>query len=138
VRSYSEAKVFSVSARALLEIAVELVQKIPDPLPDEPEWRCHEVARAVGERLGLRVVDGRFGGIEHTWLVVPRGLLEDDRAPGEAILDVYAIGILPQVRLVDPWAPEGLLFVSFGRARKDIRTADVAALSMALEPEPIR
>lgn len=52
---------------------------------------CHELAKVVAEKLGVPVIRGSFGMVEHSWLQLPSG----------AILDVYAPGRYPPVQLVD-------------------------------------
>ncbi len=90
MRSYSETHVFSARELKILQQATEIVAGFPG----EPELRCHEVARAVGHLLGLEVQDGKYGIVEHSWLwLTPE--------PHTAILDVYCVGRLPQVQIVD-------------------------------------
>lgn len=129
MRSWSERKVFATRARALRVAAERLVALVPEPVFGNAEWRCHELARAIGSRLGLEVVDGTFGAVDHSWLEISDGCL--DRTT--AILDVYAVGSLPQVRLVDRRSPEGLLFEE-GRSRAEVRYEDVAALVAVFDP----
>lgn len=69
--------------------------------PDLPDLRCHEVARAVGHLLDLRVVDGRYDAVVHSWLELP---LREGDPPGNPfawVLDVYAVGRWPQVQVCD-------------------------------------
>ncbi len=81
--------------------------------------RCHELARVV-ERL-LRpaaddtrvrrewvVIDGKFGPVDHSWLMY-----------GSAFLDVYAVGRLPMVQLLEPTF--GVYPFKAGQERDDIR-----------------
>lgn len=90
------------------------------------ECRCHELARAVLEELtatskcgdveGLTVVDGRVGGVEHSWLVFTKSLV---------VLDVYRPGFYPQVVLVarlitGDYVP--------GPARRDLKESAIAYL----------
>lgn len=102
MRGYSATTVFSEEEIRLLEEATMLVGLVEDP---EGAIRCHELARAVGEVLGLEHQDGVFGYVDHTWLwtTLPRG----SSGPGALytwklpnILDVYAVGALPMVQLV--------------------------------------
>jgi hypothetical protein len=123
VRSYSERHIFAARALSLRAAAERLIALVPEPIHEDDDWRCHELARAIGTRLRLEVVDGRFGGVEHSWLEVVDGCL-DRRS---AILDIYAVGSLPQVRVVDPRSPEGALFEP-GPERADVRGHDLAAL----------
>ncbi|MGE0493243.1 MAG: hypothetical protein AB7S38_28805 [Vulcanimicrobiota bacterium] len=78
-------------AFALFERATELVASVYwDTAPGGDLVRCHELARAVGRVLNLEVVDGQFHAWDHSWLIVPR-----------CVLDVYAVGQEPMVLLVD-------------------------------------
>lgn len=99
MRGYAERKVFMRYETALLREAEVLVQKAPDEMLGE-EVRCHELARAVGEILGLEVADGHFGFVEHSWLWVrpPVSQLRPWTLPN--ILDVYVPGAMPQVQLM--------------------------------------
>jgi hypothetical protein len=101
--SHSERAIFMPNELELLRKATLLVAAIPDDLED---LRCHEVARAVGQVLDLPIQDGFYGFVQHTWLWVEKPSFEfkpkDLRwrvAP--RILDVYCIGSLPIVRLLD-------------------------------------
>lgn len=130
MRSYSEVRVFSARALSLRTGAHRLVERVPDPIDANEDWRCHELARAIGSLLRLDVVDGKFGGVDHSWLLVPDGCLDRH----VAFLDVYAVGSIPQVRLVDPRSPEGLLFEGQSHERQEIRYVDVAAITHVLDP----
>lgn len=74
--------------------------------------RCHEMARAVGRILDLPVVDGVCGAVQHSWLTIKA---HQDPTEREFILDVYAVGRLPPVQLVDTFG--GCLHLA-QRARK--------------------
>lgn len=70
-----------------------------DRLPESGTVRCHEITRAVYKALdsyGLQhyweVVDGVFGHVDHSWLVGKKT---------DTILDVYAVGSLPMVQLIN-------------------------------------
>lgn len=89
---YSGTVVFSVSAIKLWEYATGLI----DCLPEEKDLRCHELARAMSRMTGLSVVDGKFGPVDHSWLVF---------GTREAVLDVYVVGGFPPVQLAS-WADE--------------------------------
>lgn len=120
MRSYSETNVFSNEALNAFKAAERMVRALPDhPAGGEP-WRCHEVARVIGDWTGLEVVDGHYGAVEHSWLT-----LED----GKTILDVYAVGSLPQVRLVhaSPLLPHTALYRP-GVPRNDIRHEAILTL----------
>lgn len=118
MKSYSEATIFTRREMLLLKQAKQLVGSIPDR-QDAADIRCHELARAVGVVLGLTYIDGKFGFVEHTWLSTFR-----DRGDKENILDVYAVGMMPMVILVDAHhltlqLPR--LYKPSKEARKDIR-----------------
>jgi hypothetical protein len=101
MRGYSATEVFSVWHQELRRKAEAGVEA----LPEIDGLRCHEVARAIGKwlplltgkSLDLAVVDGRYGAVEHSWLQLSP-TLPTRRCP---ILDVYAVGRLPIVQLVD-------------------------------------
>ncbi len=98
------------------------------------EVRCHELARAVWAVLGFdhygRVVDGKYGRVEHSWIE----LWEVEGLAARWILDVYACGRLPQVQVVD-------LFFTLphedayqrGEPRDDINQAMVNSLARAIK-----
>ncbi len=99
MKSYAEAEIFTASEVRLLHLAERMVKLLPDAF--DPGLRCHELARAVaiclnheipslGERV--HVDDGKFCYADHSWIVLP---------PRLHILDVYAVGSLPPVQLVD-------------------------------------
>jgi hypothetical protein len=124
MHSYSETNVFSPRELNLLERATSLVAL----LPDEPKpVRCHELARAVREVLGLEVQDGHYGFVDHTWLWTSP--LNDDcrkfpsRLGFPNVLDVYSAGQLPMVRLVacaHPQLPHVGWSYRPGNARTDV------------------
>jgi hypothetical protein len=143
VKSYSETTVFSPVALALREVVEHLVERLPDPEPGKPLWRCHEVARAVREVLTpslevggsgaqLHVFDGKYGppdlhdqvkyspGVEHSWIVV---IETASKRPG-CVLDPYAVGRLPQVQLVD-WEQQFACMYKPREYRTDIDKAVV-------------
>lgn len=97
---YAEKEVFTARERELFGLAQTLVVIAPYELFGRLV-RCHELARAVGRVLGLRVEDGRFGFVEHTWLWTepPEKALMPWAMP--RILDVYVPGAMPQVQLID-------------------------------------
>lgn len=109
MKSYSAIEIFSERELALLERATRMVAALPEhhgrvTMPPTGIIRCHELARAVGRLLDLPYQDGHYGFVEHTWLwTAPfdRQRIPDlvtYRVPN--ILDVYAVGKLPQVQLV--------------------------------------
>lgn len=98
--SFAERECFSAQARAIWLAATILVNRVSAAWSDE--LRCHELARAIqtclqseGHRVTL--VDGRLWIVEHSWLKIPSG--RDSLMP--PILDVYCLGRLPQVQLID-------------------------------------
>ena len=100
MKSYSALQVFGGHELQLLDQAIGMIERLPasllpsaSPLARKvAEVRCHELARAVGEVLDLPVHDGKYGSVEHSWLLSGRKTRN--------ILDVYAVGRLPQVQLV--------------------------------------
>lgn len=100
---YSEMKVFSPHERYLWDRATRLVGLVDHA--DFPDLRCHELARAVGRVLELPVQDGYYGFVDHSWLWT-RHLERKIGSFGfphvfPHVLDVYSVGSLPMVRLVD-------------------------------------
>lgn len=97
--NYSAIHVFSTEALRALKAATQLVELVPDSFKDV---RCHELTRAVAFVLDRvcnvsapRMIDGTYMRVyEHSWI-------ELRELPRRVILDVYAIGALPQVQLVD-------------------------------------
>jgi hypothetical protein len=96
--SYSEREVFKPEEITLWRRATGLVARIPENLKNS---RCHEVARACAKLLNLPVQDGFYGFVDHSWCwtrPVPHTV---GRLGFPNILDVYCVGSLPMVRLVD-------------------------------------
>lgn len=110
--------------------------------------RCHEVTRAVAHvlakafpELTMQVMDGHFGCVEHTWILIPPGdrtrLITEPhrqithRLPnglvwGGWILDPYRPGHLPPCQLLDlRCALPGYVG---GPARTDVREDVIAHL----------
>jgi hypothetical protein len=128
VKGYAETVAFSREQIADYHLAAAIVAGLSEKQPDGDWVRCHELARAVACALNSRiteaewetadrwrVVDGRFGGAEHSWLVWG--------GRGRTILDVYAVAELPQVKLVDCntlWRRHNY---EPGERRRDIRFA---------------
>jgi hypothetical protein len=110
--------------------------------------RCHEVARAIAEVMGLsaNVQDGWCGHAEHTWIwLFPNGAPPGQHMPyGTAILDVYAVGQLPPVQLIALDRAVGLHSAGGdvashyreSRSRTDIRTDVVERLIARLRFPP--
>lgn len=122
MKSWAEKHVFLPLELAKFREATRMVEELREPANGAPPWRCHEVARVVGKRLGLAVLDGKYGSVDHSWLVFPG-------SPRLTILDVYAVGSLPIVRLVDVerLLPHEALY-SPGPTRTDVRFDDVVIL----------
>lgn len=116
MRGYSEEEVFPKVELAYWRKATRLVEAIPEPwilgsgprAPDRskpPIIRCHELARAVSFALDEPrlsgvfpgVVDGKYGAVEHSWIKLVNS---NGRTKG-CVLDVYSVGRLPMVQLVD-------------------------------------
>jgi len=97
--SYAQTDLFSAEELRLFRRAEGLVAALPFATLETPLGvvRCHELARAVAVDLNrvardgvLHVRDGKFGQVDHSWIELPT----------RNILDVYAVGSLPQVQLV--------------------------------------
>lgn len=140
MKGYSTIHVFNERERRLRYAAERVVSYFPDYMAHATEgkgaWlRCHEVARAVGDILQLEVQDGFYGVVEHSWCRISRSIGAnsenvDDGNPlrplrtkspyleSWSVLDVYAIGRLPQVQLVSSIA--GIRDFRSAAARDDI------------------
>lgn len=138
MKGYSEREVFGYQHRVILHNATVLVERLKR-LPDEVQEkiRCHELARAVAECLMMgddMVKDGHYGRVEHSWIT-----LYNDEGRPTTILDVYCMGRLPQVQLVDM---DGLGSTFFhhrdlyepGARRSDIRYDVIAQLTRTMSP----
>lgn len=104
MRGYAELNVFTPQECDLWLRATALVIRVDEVV--FPDLRCHELARAVGQVLDLPVQDGSYGFVEHSWLwtrpVDNQQLTSLRRRLGfPNVLDVYSVGALPVVRLVD-------------------------------------
>lgn len=113
------------TARHLLELAQMAVAFLPDSI-DPETIRCHELARALTQQLpGMhRLVDGRYGQVDHSWIELPLG-------GAGYILDVYAVGRLPQVQLLQkhPFLEAVTALYKPGSPRNDIRRNVVEAMN---------
>lgn len=98
---YAQREVFTQRELKLLERAATLVAITPYDF-DGVLVRCHELARAVGDVLGLQHEDGRYGFVDHTWLWTEPRSDEKFKVPWVMpnVLDVYVPGGVPQVQLV--------------------------------------
>lgn len=97
-------------------------------LPKGPnEVRCHELARAVARVVGGDVVDGHYGIVAHSWIVIE-----------ERILDPYQPGSLPQCVLHDvyPTLPHVDLYRR-GEPRDDIDAAAVDQLASVFQQSTV-
>ena len=131
-KSYAERHVFSQHEMGLLDLATNLVLRAPYEINGNVV-RCHELARVVGEILGLEVQDGRYGFVEHSWLwTAPPVFKQDkDKVVLPKILDVYVPGGLPQVQLFDISVAVPMNH-TYGNPRSDIDEDVLKVLRMAL------
>lgn len=126
MQGYSALEVFTGRELVLRESARRLVDLVPElQITGEVNTiRCHELARAIGLMLHLPVTDGKYGPVEHSWCWTRQG--QGGECPGN-ILDVYSIGRLPMVQLVEysghgSWvAPNRDLYRCYPFERSDIR-----------------
>jgi len=90
---YAESQVFPAYALTDMRAATKLIEKLPGKDPQGRWVRCHELARAVAPFLSplWTITDGYYETCDHSWLRAPTGI----------VLDLYAVGQLPQVLLVD-------------------------------------
>jgi hypothetical protein len=102
MRGYSELKIFTGEELGLWHDATKVVDALREA--EFPDLRCHELARAVGKVLGLQVQDGFYGFVDHSWLWLRPLGPTIGRIGFPNILDVYCVGSLPLVRLVDAQA----------------------------------
>ena len=131
MRGYAEVEVFSAAEIELWRRATALVGALPDPA-DIDHIRCHELARAIGEELGLGIQDGHFGFTEHSWLWATPKVDNTEliwRLPN--ILDVYVPGEVPQVQLIHVSSALPMPY-RFGPPRTDIRMSDLETLRRLL------
>lgn len=93
---YSEHSVFSNESLWAYEVARAVVEHIPDDPEFVNKLRCHEITRVVHRLLGSAAAcyDGHYGMAEHSWLA-------SSHWDPNHILDVYAVGMVPPVRLID-------------------------------------
>lgn len=99
MRSYSEREIFTKKEVLLMRGAATFVDALmpEDEMGKLVELRCHELARVIGTIMQLSWVDGHYGAVEHSWLLLPPGV----RGFSRGILDVYAVARLPMVQLID-------------------------------------
>lgn len=114
---------FTLDDLAVLREATAIVDLIPTDFDKGRLLRCHEVARVVGKMLNLRIVDCKYGAMDHTVCLVRPARNGKLKGPsGAVILDPYCPGRLPQVQLVYQYvgAPNDGLYRSTPE-RDDIR-----------------
>lgn len=158
--SYVQRNIFDVQTLDLWRKATNIVNAIPtvwaefEPdvwvapnMPDPPrtswrELRCHEIARVVADMLGLdreeHVVDGQYGGADHTWIALDQDVITASGREPRHVLDTYACGRMPQVQLVDIhfMLPERDGYRP-GPRRTDIRESLISAIITKLRAESI-
>jgi len=111
MKSYSERCVFPpalIRLHAFLGDVLERFDSSPYGLGTGQELRCHELTRAVKRFLqhgdvpyrppNITLFDGKYSVVDHSWLEL---LLQKGEFSSLYILDVYAVGQLPQVQLLD-------------------------------------
>lgn len=130
--------VFSPYALALHAWAEEAVRNLPEPshTPGKESFlRCHEIARAFAHVMELPFEDGHYCAVEHSWLYVKH----PKEAYAECILDVYAVGRLPMVQLVDVKTASLSHYKLYreGKKRTDIRERDVEKVLAALSTKAL-
>ena len=138
VRGYSEKEVFTSFELGKLGAARDYVARI-DEAKIAGIIRCHELVRAVGRLLQLAHEDGVYaaagsaGGVDHSWLLVPHS--SKTSVAGYSILDVYAVGRLPQVQLLHCGltVPHHASFIPRGE-RSDVDKVMVLRLMQTMLP----
>jgi hypothetical protein len=131
VIGYSGTELFRGAEIELWRAATQAIAQLDDR--DQGLIRCHELARAIAalpfpEVLSVRVQDGLYGAVDHSWLLVwhPRRHVYD-------LLDVYCVGRLPMVQLVSlDVGPMHSALYRAGPARTDIDLGRVSKLTTKL------
>lgn len=150
MNSYAQLEIFSKQEQAVYMRAVSLVDEVPSRINDRLV-RCHELARAVCERLKkeaitfggplgplcheMNVMDGYYGMIEHSFILLGE-LYEGGFGPMPHVLDVYAPGRVPQVQLVDTSSVLPFYYRR-GAPRSDVNQDDIDFIHgiwQAMEP----
>jgi hypothetical protein len=95
VKGFAATKLFSEAALWDQARAAALVDQFPETDLEGEALRCHEVVRAVRDRLHTpdqwELTDGFYKTVNHTWLINRDG----------HILDVYSVARYPVVQLFD-------------------------------------
>jgi len=141
IESYSETNIFSDGEIQKYMLAAMLVGGLDHNFND---MRCHELARAVGKFINLPHQDGRFEGVEHTWLwtreIKPKELSFMYKSGGSGlnpphVIDVYVPGCLPMIQMVDlgAWQLPYKRAYRVGKPRDDIRENVITRLLTAFE-----
>lgn len=135
MKSYSEQIVFSADQVKDWRTATAFIASLLVAKDSKGEWlRSHELARVVESLLPRnhwRTVDGTCGYVDHSWLVWLKH--------GAVVLDVYAVGALPQCALIDVsmMAPAHGLYKP-GSQRLDIRQDVIKWLKATLQKQEAR
>lgn len=113
MKSYSERCVFLPSVIRLHRYLSKVIERLDcgthfqgQQLRSIRELRCHELTRAVQRftehgavpyHPSMLLFDGKYASVNHSWLEIQA------IGPGASlyILDVYAVGRLPQVQILD-------------------------------------
>ena len=113
MRGYAAERVFSEIALKDFQRATALVDCLPDVDSEGRLIRCHEVVRALKDRLhpDWELEDGHYKTVNHTWLVSRRG----------HILDLYSVARFPVVQLFDSDIHFHRNIYKAGKPRTDIR-----------------
>jgi len=139
VRGYASEEIFDASELELYALACGFVEAVPYEIDGEAV-RCHELVRAVVAALpprfsGVRICDGYYGMVEHSWIWTRPPALDKTAARGwiepPNILDVYAPGRVPLVELV---AVSVALPCEYrrGDSRKDLKRSVIARLTQLM------
>ena len=112
MKGYSERCVFLPSVVRLHTFLCKVLERFdstPYSIGPDRELRCHELTRAVKRFMqhgdvpyhpvDVTLFDGKYSIVDHSWLEI----LSKNREGlcSLYVLDVYAVGQLPQVQLLD-------------------------------------
>ena len=112
MKGYSEQCVFLppvIQLYSFISKVLERFDSSPYDLGPGKELRCHELTRAVKRFLlreeipyqppNVMLFDGKYSIVDHSWLEL---LCKNEKGLCSLyILDVYAVGQLPQIQLLD-------------------------------------